>query len=205
MTNYFDSPSRSPSGNDSKLVIGGTSEIDGVEFNAEKVKQGVMGNYTGGFYDYSDAGTSITPISVVGGIDALVTNDGQGAFTITKYGIDGIDVYNEVTNSFDFSGLSLGDIVRIRIDLLVTTTSNNQEVGVYLKLGEIGGQYKLYWASNSQYKNQSTYQISDFSSLHIGNDATKNNPAQFFVETDNNASVVVNGWFIEVMRRTDNL
>lgn len=43
MLNYFDSPNKSPDGNDDKLVIGGSSCVDGVNFTATEFKDGLLG------------------------------------------------------------------------------------------------------------------------------------------------------------------
>lgn len=41
--NYFDSPNKSLDGNDNKLVVGGTSVINGIEYTAEELAESLLG------------------------------------------------------------------------------------------------------------------------------------------------------------------
>ena len=98
-----------------------------------------------GFFDYADLATQTTPISFVNGVDKKLTNDGLGATTNKNYPPYGItDVWSTSTNACNFTQLSLGDAVGIRFDVTATTTSANQDISGYIKLGVgTASEYKL--------------------------------------------------------------
>ena len=155
-----------------------------------------------GIYDYNDAGTSITPVSVTaaaGWVD--LPNDGNGQFT-TKYPLDTVsEVWDPLTNTFDFSSLDIGDSVEIRFDASAVTSNPNQEVKVRLLLA-VGtpAEYALKWVS-AYPKNAGTYDALRWNGFYIGNPETRNNPAKFQIESDGNMDVTVNGWYIKVTKQ----
>lgn len=153
-----------------------------------------------GWYDYNDLATQSTPLSVTGGVETYLTNDGQGSFTNKDFAVARItDVYNTSTNSFDFSGLPLGSTVGIRLDLVFTTTQPNQGISCFLNLG-VGNidEYSIRWGGENVWKSVGTHSFSVYNKIYIGNDLTKNNPAKLSVLSDDDFNVVVNGWFVEI-------
>lgn len=152
-----------------------------------------------GFWDYNDLATSSTPLNASSGVPLALTNDGAGAFTNKAYKPEGItDVWNAVGSVFDFSELSLGDTVDIRLDVEVTTTAANQQVDVYLELGQGAGAYTIPFV-NLVVKSAGTARGARFNSVYMGDVNTLNNSAQFFVLTDAAATVKVNGWYVRVL------
>lgn len=157
---------------------------------------------SGGFFDYNDSGTTITPITIVSGITKL-TNDGLGVFTRKEFAPQGVtDVWDVSTNQFDFSELNIGDMVDIRVDLDVTTNSPNQTLVILLKLGIGGFQYYLHMGSNNQYKNAGTHVLHAYHGIYMGDANTRDNSAEIEIESDDSGSVVVNGWYIKILRRS---
>ena len=159
-----------------------------------------------GFYDYNDTATHTTPISVTSGAGWVkLTNDTLGAQTKLDYGIDKApNIWvGDSTNQFDFSNLSLGDIVDLRVDLTLTTTTPNTSVAVAINLG-VGdaSNYYLPILSDRAFKSAATYQIAELNSIYMGNTLTLKNPAELKIKADNNIQVVVNGWFVKVFSRT---
>ena len=146
-----------------------------------------------GIYDYNNnsasQGFTGTPIALL--------NNGGGANTYKNI-LTGIsDIY--ISNSFDFSELSLGDTITIRVDLEITTTTANQEFEVYLDLAiGTGSNYQVKFATRF-FKTAGTYALADmYNFIYLGNNDTKNNPAKFYFNSDANASVLVNGWACKV-------
>lgn len=159
-------------------------------------------NFTGGFFDYNDLGTATTPISVTGGGGFVkLTNDEAGANTNKDYPPNGVtDVWDASNDRFDFSELNLGDMIDIRLDIEVTTTSPNQEVETVLVLGVGAFEYSIPFDKTS-YKNAGTQQINRFNGIYIGNALTLNNFGEFRVQSDGNATVKVNGFYCKIIRR----
>lgn len=167
-----------------------------------KVNLGVLHQSRVGFFDYNDSATVGTPITHNGseGFKKL-TNDGLGAFTSTDYKPLGMTtLWNAVTNQLDFSELSLGDMVDIRIDVDVTTTSPNQDTSVQLQLGIGGSPYTLELDEISP-KTARTKKMLSYTGIYMGDANTLNNPGEFQLDTDSNATIVVNGWYLKVTRR----
>ena len=155
-----------------------------------------------GLFDYNDAATSITPISVTGGSTSVLTNDGAGAFTNKTYAPVGVtDVWDATTDSFDFSQLKLGDILDIRLDITVTTVHPNTDVGVYISLGTGVGEYNVVLKTTA-YKNSGLQSpFNSYSSIYMGNTNTLNNGGQLVIEADKDCTVVVTGWYCKVLIR----
>jgi hypothetical protein len=160
-------------------------------------------NFSGGLFDYNDAATAITPISVTGGNAPLVlTNDAAGPFTNTAYAPVGVtSVWDEVADEFDWTELGLGDMVDIRLDITVTTLSVNTEVKVDLHLGVGGGEYTIPWVNPVNIKATGTYKNVTYNGVYLGDSNTLDNTANFRISSDKNCTVVVNGWYVKIIRR----
>lgn len=156
-----------------------------------------------GWFDYNDSATATTPIAVPGtSTYVYLTNNGLGAFTNKSYKPDGIeDIFNTSTNSFDFSSLSLGDTVDIRLDISVTTSTANQTVDVDLEMASgSGANYDILFAK-TQFKTAGEQPINRFNGVYMGDSNTKDFPARFKIRSDAAATVVVNGWYCRVIRK----
>lgn len=153
-----------------------------------------------GWIDYNDLATQTTPLAYTTG-NLKITNDGAGAYSTSVYKPSGVTrLWNTSTNQFDFTGLNIGDEVSIRIDLVITTTANNQEGTLQLNF-DIGGSPYSLGILNEQKKTIGTYSAVRTSHFYIGNVGTKNNPAELIFTSSDPASIKVNGFFISVKRR----
>ena len=160
-----------------------------------------------GIYDYNDAGTAVTPI-VMTTVDTFVnlTNDGAGPATNTTYALPDVpDLYDTTGDQFDWSDLSLGDVVDMRIDILVTVNGNNHQLELALDVG-IGdaGNYQLC-VHRENFKASGTYAIVKMFSVYMGDLTTLNFPSRLMIKSDTGTTneVVVNGWFCEATTRSD--
>lgn len=160
-------------------------------------------NFKGGLFDYNDLITSTTPITVTGGAGFVdLTNDGAGAFTNKSYPPEGVtDIWNTTTNLFDFTQLKLGDMVDIRLDLSLITSSVNTEVEVDLLLGSGGSSYLIPFLTETNFKVATTHPINVFNGIYMGDTNTLNNGAKFQIKADKNCTVTVNGWYCKIIQR----
>ena len=159
-----------------------------------------------GFLDYADLATQTTPITFATGVAKKLTNDGVGISTNKNYPPYGItDVWNTVTNACDFSQLSLGDEVGIRFDVTATTTASNQVVRAFIKLA-VGTpiEYTLN-IFGQQIKTAQANQFSLFTKIYMGNESVRTAPAEFYILSDGNGSIKVNGWYFSIIRRSINV
>lgn len=148
-----------------------------------------------GFFDYNDLATATTPIAVVGGAGFTdLTNDELGSFTNKNFPPGNVtDVWNEATQLFDFSQLTLGSKIDFRLDIQITTTSANQEIDIELLMAIGGTSYSLV-IDHEQFKTAGTYNIVKSSFVYIGDANSKDNGAKFRVKSDSNMDVKVTGW-----------
>lgn len=158
--------------------------------------------FKAGFVDYNDLATTATPIthSGVGGYIAL-TNDTLGSYTNTNYLPTGITtLWNTTNNQLDFSELSLGDMVDVRIDIQITTSVPNQDVNLKFRLAIGGFSYDLTFHHVSP-KAAGTYNIVRYIGLYMGDNNTLNNPAEIMIDSDASCDIKVNGWYCKITRR----
>lgn len=166
------------------------STINDATITSETVRMGLM--------DYNDLATATTPISVTGGAGFVdLTNDGLGLFTNKTYKVSGVgELWNSGAGLFDWTDLSLGDQVNIRLDAEVVTTSPNQTVTFQLLVAVGGSPYTLLY-SESNFKNTGPHEINRFSMIYMGDANTLNNGAKFQVSSDANCTVEVRGWALQ--------
>jgi len=159
-----------------------------------------------GTFDYADLATQTTPLSFVTNVPKKLTNDGLGATSNSAFPPYGVtSLWNSIDNSCGFSQLSNGDDTGIRIDITVTTTSANQIVRGYLKLGVgTASEYDLQFFSEN-IKTAGTNNLTFFTKVYIGSDEIRNAPADFYLVSDGNGSVKINGWYFSVTRRSVNI
>lgn len=160
-------------------------------------------NFSGGFFDYNDLGTTGTPISVTGGAGFVdLTNDELGAFTNKLFPPVGVtDIWNSGTGLFDFTELGLGDMVDIRLDVDIITSSTNTEVLMALMLGIGGSSYTVNWFNATNFKTAATNKVVTFNGVYMGDTNTLNNGSRFVIASDKTCTVVVNGWYCKIIKR----
>lgn len=156
-----------------------------------------------GFANYHDVGTGSSAISLATpGTWYQLTNDAAGANSIDTYLPEGVtSLWDEVNDQLDFTELSLGDQVDIRIDLSITTSSANQEVDLRLVMGV--GDMSTYNLNigHISYKTAGTYSLIVHANVYMGNTLTRDNPAEIEIKSDATATVVVNGFYIRAFLR----
>jgi len=151
-------------------------------------------------FDYNNAGAGQAYTTG----ELVLQNDGAGAFTNTDLiPTAHVDIYDTTTDTFDFATLNIGDAVLIRLDITVTTTVANQIINSYLELGQGVAPYPIMFHSHAGFKTIDTYEnLTVESRVTILNDTTRDNPAQFKFNSDDDATVLVNGYNITVLTTT---
>lgn len=160
-------------------------------------------NYMG-WFDYNASG-ALSSVTLTANVWNPIENDAGGPFTLTSYGPTGIDrVWDESTNLFDWSQLSLGDTVDIRFDIEVTTTVPNETIEVDLVMAKgTSSEYRITFIPLLTSKNATTVKLSRYQGVYMGNVDTLSGGAQFEVRTDAAATMKVNGWYNRITRLGD--
>ena len=159
-----------------------------------------------GGFDYNDLATQTTPLSYTTG-DLQLTNDTLGAFTFLEqppYGIT--SVWDESTNTLNFSQLSIGDEVYLRVHINITTTVSNQISGLKILFGE--GTSKEYLQPidlGIAFKTAGSHDVLRELKFYIGNTEWKDTPAKILFTSDANASIKVYGWHPYIIRKSINI
>jgi hypothetical protein len=160
---------------------------------------------SGGFADYNDFATSQPSGAIIitgGGAAAVIPNDTLGAYTNTQFLPEEVDrLWDPSTNNFDWSDLKVGDMVDIRLDIIVKTPSSNTSIDVLLHLGTGASAYSIPFIQEHNFKLSGNHQITSFNSIYIGDTNTLNNGGQFKITADGNCSVAVNGWYVRCLKR----
>lgn len=97
-----------------------------------------------GFVDYNDSSTALTPLNIPSDTWIDIPNDKLGAFSNTTYLPLGITSLMDGSSGYlDFSELTLGSDILIRIDFTVTPNTNNSLLETRYVLGQGAGEYYL--------------------------------------------------------------
>jgi len=159
----------------------------------------VAGTISQGIYDYNDLATATTSIPLTSANTQYeMTNDGTGVFTNKTYALAGVDdLWDTTTNRFDFTGLSLGDTVDIRVDFEVTISTTNTVVDFALELGLGSSPYQIAVMTPALFKTVQPYQMVHWQGVYMGDSNTLLNPARLLARADKTGvTVKVNGWYI---------
>ena len=176
-------------------------EIDGLTVKTSSTLGDSRSAITG-FVDYNDAATASTPISYTGGSGfQKLTNDGAGPFTNKNCLPPGItDIWDTTNNRFDWGELKLCDMIDIRLDCEITTTSNNQEVDINLYLAVGGSEYPIPFIAGQSFKFAGAHQVNRYNGIYMGNTDTLNNYGEFRVSSPDNCTIKVNGWYCKIIQ-----
>lgn len=156
-----------------------------------------------GLVDYNDAATAGTPLVVTEvGSPVPLPNDGLGAFTNKIFIPDGItDIWDTLTDKFDFTELSLGDMIDIRLDVALITSSVNTQIKIDMRLGIGGSEYLVPFIPEVNFKDTGTHPLTRFNGIYMGDTNTLNNGAHFEITTDKDCTIIVNGWYCKILIR----
>lgn len=151
------------------------------------------------WFDDNDTATTAAPINHIGGAtNTHLTNDGAGSFSNAYNSKNRARIWDASRNEFDFSSLKIGDSIVLRVDCTVTHAVNNQEMKFFLELGSGAEQYELLMHYRYD-KSSGTDQITFIYEFYIGNENTLNSAGKIRFESDDNASIVVNGWYTRII------
>lgn len=160
-----------------------------------------------GYFDYNDLATHTVPLVLVSGVDKKLTNDTLGVFTNlgeAPYGVP--NIWNQSTNQFDFSTLSIGDTLDMRVDCLLTTTGTNKTYKIFLKLGVgTASEFTTLVGSGELKAAVTDENIVKEISFYIGGEDIRDAPAELYILVDTTGSVKVNGWYTRILRKGLNL
>jgi hypothetical protein len=129
-----------------------------------------------------------------------VENDTLGANTITTFALSGVDIYDLMSQRFNYNDLTLADSIEYRVDGEITTTSVNQvaQLRLVLSFGILNIPLNFYY---NTFKSVGTYPI--FASLRspLLTESVRINPARMELFSDAGATLNLNGYNIQVTKQ----
>lgn len=184
-----------------KFIIPDGAASQGVQ-NMASSTVGLDNLWDFGIFDYRDQATSTTPISVSANTSTIITNDGAATDTYKKLPDTGVtDLYNTSTNRFEFSDLTVGDMIDIRLDLEITTTVNNQVFSIDLELGQGGTVYTVPFIVDQEKKTSGATSVIRYNGIYMKDANTINNTGQFKIISPDALTVEVHGWYCKLMKQ----
>lgn len=168
------------------------------------VNTGQMIEYNIGWVTYRDLATQTTPINLAtGGQWYQITNDGLGDFTDKTHAVDRFgEIWNTSTNELDFSKLSVGDMIDIRLDLTVNTPNANTEVETRIVYDEGGANEFSHVFDQTLYKASGDHPMNRYFGFSITRDFVRDNPAQIQIKSDTSLTTAkVFGIYIRTIAR----
>ena len=161
-----------------------------------------------GWWNYDDTVTSGTPIVLtLASTDVELTNNGAGPVNNITFGLpEQTNIWNTSTNRYDFSGLSIGDVLDVRLDVIFTTGTNNTAITLESEFQlSPGTPFKLPHLNNFEIRAAGTSQHTITTSFFLGSSSIIDNPGRIVASADKTGTtVVVNGWFIRAWRQQEN-
>lgn len=183
--------------NNGTVAGDGTGEILFTAF--EKVNDNFTELYDKkfGVWNYQHDGGSQ---AITSSVWTPVENDGLGANTITTFALSGVDIYDLMSQRFDYTDLTLADSIEYRVDGDITTTSAYQvvQLRVVISFGDLNIPLNLYY---NTFKAAGTYPV--FATLRspLLTESVRTNPARIEIFTDAGATLDLKGYNIQVTKQ----
>jgi hypothetical protein len=159
-----------------------------------------VGGFTKTYWFYpADSATASAPIvHGAGSTTTYLTNNGLAPRTRGHNPDAKAPLWNTTTNSFDFTSLKIGDIVELRVDLLVDHAAA-QELNVVIDLAEGTSSAYTLNVNHAYYKTASTnVPITAMFRMYIGDADTRDSIGRLRIESIAAASIVVEGWLVVI-------
>lgn len=157
-----------------------------------------------GWYSYGHAGSNQALTSANTYYDLI--NDSNGSDTLNFRALPSVDnVWNPTTNRFDWSDLSVGDVVNLwaNVEVITTTVSTTIDF-IYEAAVGTGSPVVLSLASQKLFTSTGTYQITLPITSFITNASIRDNPARLRMRADETGtSVAVKSWLVNVIKPGD--
>ena len=150
------------------------------------------------FYAADSATASAPIVHGAGSATTFLTNNNLGSRTFVYNPDSNPNLWNPSTNKFDFSSLKIGDIVDLRIDLVIDHAAA-QELNIVMDLAEGESAPYTLNITHDYYKTASTNVTvtAQFKLPFIGQE-TVDGSARIRFTSIAAASIVVEGWFYEI-------
>ena len=165
------------------------------------LQDNIVNQFSGGWADYNDFATTVTPITITGGAGlTTLTNDTLGVYTNeTKLPFGVTKLWDASTSKLDLTGMSVGDVIDMRITIQVVVATNNTEISGSLVLGSGASTFEVPFLNAINYKTTGTYDLSKYVGFYIGSEDVLDNGGYIKIQSDTTCTVIVGGWYIKAI------
>ncbi|ANO58047.1 hypothetical protein [Shewanella phage SFCi1] len=157
-------------------------------------------NITGGWATYFNGDQ--TPINIPAGVETKLTLDASDPNNVLdEYLPLGVSsIWDSANSQFDFSQLSVGDMVDIRVDGTLTNSGFNESFNLNM-VAAIGsaGEFTLPFASGNRLF-AGTSDVSRYNGVYIGSQDMIDNPAELRIVTTDAASGFLIDIYVKVLK-----
>lgn len=161
--------------------------------------EGAANTVVAGWANYING--DLTPINVPSGVETKLTLDASSGTIIDSFLPAGVNsLWNSVNGQFDFSDLSVGDVVDIRIDGSLTNTGFNESFALNL-VSAVGSasEFTLPFSSGNRLL-AGTAVISRYNGIYIGFQDMIDFPSELRVITTDAASGFLVDIYVKVIK-----
>lgn len=151
------------------------------------------------WFNANDLGTTATPIThSAGSTTTFLTNDAAGSETAAYNPDSEANLWNPVTNKFDFTSLKIGDTIEFRVDVSIANAAA-QEINLLISTAEGTATPRTRNVNHTYFKTASTGdQITAMYRLYIDDDDVRTGGTRFRLTSIAATTIVVNGWFYQI-------
>lgn len=156
-------------------------------------------NIRGGFANYING--DLTPINIPAATETKLTLDASSGTIVDAFLPAGVtSVWDSVSSQFDFSQLSIGDMVDIRVDGSLTNTGFNESFALNF-VSAIGSpsEFTLPFSSGNRLF-AGTSVVSRYNGIYIGFQDMIDSPSELRVTTTDAASGFLIDIYIKILR-----
>lgn len=156
-------------------------------------------NLTGGWAAYFNG--DLTPITIPAATPTKLTMDATTGGIQDEYLPLGVsDVWNSTTSQFDFSKLSLGDMVDIRVDGSLTNSGVNESFALnFIGAKGSASEYTLPFASGNRLFSGTSI-VSRYNGVFIGSTDMINFPSEMEIVTTDAATGFLVDIYVKILK-----
>ena len=131
--------------------------------------------------------------------DVRNNDNGNGSF-VSSPDLGPSDLWNTVTNRFDFSDLSVGDMVDIHIELEIDPSTTNSIFDLWLEMG-LGGTQRIVKFLHFKSSENSVYTTSSYKGIFMSDSSDITNPARFRCAADQDVQIQECRFYCKLIRK----
>jgi hypothetical protein len=159
-----------------------------------------------GSFLYADLTTQTTPLNGIANVEKNLINDIDGTNTDLSNAPYGVStLWDSATNKLDFSQLSIGDVVNLRTTLKVTTSTANQNIHIFARLGLGTASEKDFLIGSKLIKTAGEFIFDEELTIVMSKEDWITDIGELYLISEHNSTIKVNEFEFVVTRKNINV